>query len=213
MKRFNRTNGLPQPERISSLQWESKRQTNDSINFIGIRWGKLPIRTKTTKDKTNCRKRKKPDSGNEAQDSLPFSSHSSSVGSETVNERSPGRPVHDSDSSVTFKTLWAELAGVESHPRYWELFTAVCTIETMHQSWHHNNMAVKLVQHNISPSEAAVICDLMETLSPTLRSLILDIDANEDRTALENAFGYNSAWSCFSSRLRPLRRAPLNRPT
>ncbi|KAJ6188066.1 hypothetical protein N7519_002974 [Penicillium mononematosum] len=90
-------------------------------------------------------------------------------------------------------TLWAELAGVESPPKYWELFTAVGTMETMHQRWRHNHMAVKLVQHNISPSEATVIRDLMQTLSPKLRFLLLGIGVDEDRLALENAFSYNSA--------------------
>ncbi|CAG8252294.1 unnamed protein product [Penicillium nalgiovense] len=204
-------------EAIQPVQWPStawknmlspdaefKRQASDFINFIRIGWGHLPIRQKKTEGNTTCRKRKKLDSGNEAQDSLPLSSHSSSAGSETVNERSPNRTVYDSDNSATFKTLWAELAGVESPPKYWELFTAVGTMETMHQRWSHNHMAVKLVQHSISPSEATVIHDLMQTLSPRLRFLLLGMDVDEDRLALENAFSYNSAMVLFQQRVHAL---------
>ncbi|OQE29099.1 hypothetical protein PENFLA_c004G09379 [Penicillium flavigenum] len=188
---------------------EFKRQTSDFINFIRIQWGHLPIRQKRTGGNTTCRKRKKLDSGNEAQDSLPLSSHSSSAGSETVNERSPNQTVYDSDNSATFKTLWAELAGVESPPKYRELFTAVGTMETMHQRWRHNYMAVKLVQHNISPSEATAIHDLMQTLSPKLRFLVLGIDVDEDRLALENAFSYNSAMVLFQRRVDALEEGPV----
>jgi hypothetical protein len=122
------TNEAIQQDQWPSVAWKNKlspnagfkRQTSDFINFIRIQWGHLPIRQKRTGRNTTCRKRKKLDSGNEAQDSLPLSSHSSSAGSETVNERSPNQKVYDFDNSATFKSLSAELAGVESPPKYWE---------------------------------------------------------------------------------------------
>ncbi|KAJ5486816.1 hypothetical protein N7530_001116 [Penicillium desertorum] len=211
------TNEAIQQDQWPSTAWknklspdaEFKRQTSDVINFIRIRWGHLPIRQKGNEGSTTCRKRKKPDSGNEAQDSLPLSSHSSSAGSETVNGSSPNQTVYGPDNAATFKTLWAELAGVESPPKYWELFTAVGTMETMHQRWRHNNMAVKLVQHNISPSEATVIHNLMQTLSPKLRFLLLGIDVDEDRLALENALSYNSAMVLFQQRVDTLEQGPV----
>ncbi|KAJ6152266.1 hypothetical protein N7497_006585 [Penicillium chrysogenum] len=209
-------------EAIQQAQWPStawknklspdagfKRQTSDFINFIRIQWGQLPIRQKRTEGNTTCRKRKKPDSGNEAQDPLPSSSHSSSTGSETVNEKSLNQTVYDSDNLATFKTLWAELADVESPPKYWGLFTAVGTMETMHQRWRHSNIAVKLVQHNIPPYDATVIHDLMQTLSPKLRFLLLGIHVDEDRLALENAFSYNSAMVLFQQRVNALEEGPV----
>ncbi|KAJ6138796.1 hypothetical protein N7471_005282 [Penicillium samsonianum] len=201
-------------EAIQQYQWPStacknklspdaefKRQTNDFVNFIGIKWGQLPIRRKIIEDNTTCHKRKRPDSGNETQDFLRFPSHSSSTGTETVNERNPDRPVQDSYDLLTFKTLWAELAAIESPPRYWELFTAVGTMETMHQRWRHNRIAVKMVQHDISPSDATIIRNLMQTLSPMLNFLILGIEVDEDRIALENALSYNLAMVLFQQQV------------
>ncbi|KAI2705548.1 hypothetical protein CBS147339_7991 [Penicillium roqueforti] len=104
----------------NKLSPDAEFKTNDFINFIGIKWGNMPIHTNKT-----CRKRKKPDSGNEIQDSLQISLHPSPARAETVVGISHDRPVRDSDNSLTFKTLWTELTAVESPPKYWELFTAV----------------------------------------------------------------------------------------
>ncbi|CAI7616964.1 unnamed protein product [Penicillium glandicola] len=187
-----------------SLDVEFKWQPSDFINFIGINWPHMVTHTieRNTKKATNtCRKRKRSRNGNETRDSLPLSSQSSSAGTETVTERSSNRSIHDSGTSVSFKGLWAELASIESPPRHWELFTAVGTIETMHQSWRHNHVAVKIVQHNISPSEANIVRNLMQTLSPRLSFLILGIDMDKDRIALENALRYNSALVLFQRRV------------
>lgn len=70
-------------------------------------------------------------------------------------------------------------------------------METMYQRWRHNRLAVEVVKHNISPSEATLMRDLMQTPSPRLASLLLGIEAEEDRIALENAFSYNSAIALF----------------
>ncbi|KAI2725883.1 hypothetical protein CBS147332_2770 [Penicillium roqueforti] len=183
----------------NKLSPDAEFKTNDFINFIGIKWGDMPIHTNKT-----CRKRKKPDSGNEIQDSLQISLHLSPARAETVVGISHDRPVRDSDNSLTFKTLWTELTAVESPPKYWELFTAVGTMETMYQRWRHNHMAVKMVQHNISPSEATVIRDLMQTLSPRLSFLILGIKVDEDRIALENALSYNSVIVLFQQQVNVL---------
>ena len=183
----------------NKLSPDAEFKTNDFINFIGIKWGDMPIHTNKT-----CRKRKKPDSGNEIQDSLQISLHPSPARAETVVGISHDRPVCDSDNSLTFKTLWTELTAVESPPKYWELFTAVGTMETMYQRWRHNHMAVKMVQHNISPSEATVIRDLMQTLSPRLSFLILGIKVDEDRIALENALSYNSVIVLFQQQVNVL---------
>ncbi|KAI2737101.1 hypothetical protein DTO013E5_2340 [Penicillium roqueforti] len=161
----------------NKLSPDAEFKTNDFINFIGIKWGDMPIHTNKT-----CRKRKKPDSVGISHD----------------------RPVRDSDNSLTFKTLWTELTAVESPPKYWELFTAVGIMETMYQRWRHNHMAVKMVQHNISPSEATVIRDLMQTLSPRLSFLILGIKVDEDRIALENALSYNSVIVLFQQQVNVL---------
>ncbi|CRL17402.1 unnamed protein product [Penicillium camemberti] len=192
---------------------EFKRQPNDFINFIGIRWEHLPIRTNTTEtNKTEvistCRKRRRPNSCNESQDLLSSSSHSSPAGSETVNERSLDR-AFDDFIMISFKRLWAELAAIESPPRYWELFTAVGTMETMHQRWRHNHLAVEVVKRNISPSEATVIRDLMQTLSPRLASLLLGIEVEQDRIALENALSYNSAMALFQQHVDLLEEGPV----
>ncbi|CAI7649207.1 unnamed protein product [Penicillium discolor] len=168
-------------------------------------WEHLPIRTNTTETNTTdaittCHKRKRPDSCNKTQNLPSFSSHSSSAGSETVNERSPDRAVDDS-IMVSFKRLWAELAAIESPPKHWELFTVVGTMETMHQRWRHNRLAAEVVKHNISPSEATVIRDLTQTLSPRLASLLLGIEVEEDRIALQNAFSYNSVMALFQQQV------------
>ncbi|KGO56405.1 hypothetical protein PEX1_009010 [Penicillium expansum] len=210
------TNEAIQQDQRPSTAWknklfpdtELKRQPNDFINFIGIRWGHLPIRTRTIETNTTeaitaPHKRKRPNSVNQTQSFLPFSSHSSSAGSEATNERSPDRPVDNFDK-VSFKSLWAELAAIESPPRHWELFTAVGKMETMHQRWRRNCMAVKIIQHNVSPSEATVIRELMQTLSPRLGVLILGVEVEEDRIALENAFSYNSAMTSFEQQVNAL---------
>ncbi|KAJ5384167.1 hypothetical protein N7517_002078 [Penicillium concentricum] len=153
---------------------------------------------------TACRKRRMPNSDNETQDSLQSSSHSPSAGTETATKRSPERPVEESDNSVSFTRLWAELAAVKLPPRYWDLFQAVATIETMDRRWCHNHVAVRMVQHNISPSEATVIRDFMQTLSPRLSFLILGIDGESDRMVLENALAFNSATVSFQQRVNVL---------
>ncbi|KAI3140438.1 hypothetical protein CBS147326_2139 [Penicillium roqueforti] len=107
------TNEAIQRDQWLSTAWKKKLsadaefKTNDFINLIGIKWGDMPIHTNKT-----CRKRKKPDSGNEIQDSLPISLHSSPARTETVIGISHDRPVRDSDNSLTFKTLWTDLTAV-----------------------------------------------------------------------------------------------------
>lgn len=192
----------------NKLSPDAEFKTNDFINFIGIKWGNMPIHTNKT-----CRKRKKPDSGNEIQDSLQISLHPSPARAETVVGISHDRPVRDSDNSLTFKTLWTELTAVESPPKYWELFTAVGIMETMYQRWRHNHMAVKMVQHNISPSEATVIRDLMQTLSPRLSFLILGIKVTKIALLLKMPWATIQLLSCFSSRWMSLREASSNGPT
>ncbi|KAJ5616525.1 hypothetical protein N7537_001639 [Penicillium hordei] len=192
---------------------EVKTQPNDFINFIGIRWGHLPIHTNTTETNTTeaittCRKRRRPNSGNETKDLLSFSSHSSSIGRATVDERSPDR-ADDESNMVSFNRLWAELAAIESPPRYWELFTAVGTMETMHRRWRHNRLAMEVVKLNISSSEATVIRDLIQNPSPRLASLLLGIGVEEDRIALENAFSYNSAMALFQRQVNVLEDGPV----
>lgn len=110
---------------------------------------------------------------------------------------------------VSFKRLWAGLAAIESSPRYWELFTAIGTMEIMHQRWRHYRLAVEVVKRDISPSEGTVIRDLMQTLSPRLASLLLGIEVEEDCIALENDFSYNLAMTLFQQQADVLEEGPV----
>ena len=168
----------------------------------------MPIRKNTTEAITTWRKRRRSNSCNETQDPLLFSSHSSTAGSETVNERRPDRELGDL-TMVSFKRLWAGLAAIESSPRYWELFTAIGTMEIMHQRWRHYRLAVEVVKRDISPSEGTVIRDLMQTLSPRLASLLLGIEVEEDCIALENDFSYNLAMTLFQQQADVLEEGPV----
>ena len=77
-------------------------------------------------------------------------------------------------------------------------------METMYQRWRRNHIAVNMVQRDISPSEATVIGDLMQTLSPRLSFLILGIDMDEDRIALGDALSYSVAYFAKPNRIASL---------
>ncbi|KAJ5960753.1 uncharacterized protein N7479_007903 [Penicillium vulpinum] len=184
-------------ERYIEFKW----QPSDFINF-----GHIPIRTKIiesnkTEAVTTRQKRKRTESGNESRESFPCSSQLSASGTEVITERKLDRPVDNSDDYISFKTLWAELAAIESSPKYMELFATVSMMENMYQIWRHNRMAVRMVQHNASPSDATLVLDLMQTLSPRLIFLIMGVDKDTGRIALENAFNYNSAMISFKQQV------------
>ncbi|OQD98604.1 hypothetical protein PENVUL_c070G06228 [Penicillium vulpinum] len=179
-------------EAIQQDQWPSR--------------GHIPIRTKIiesnkTEAVTTRQKRKRTESGNESRESFPCSSQLSASGTEVITERKLDRPVDNSDDYISFKTLWAELAAIESSPKYMELFATVSMMENMYQIWRHNRMAVRMVQHNASPSDATLVLDLMQTLSPRLIFLIMGVDKDTGRIALENAFNYNSAMISFKQQV------------
>lgn len=187
-----------------SAEVEFKEQPNDLLNFVQIKWSSdIPrlkmVNMNTTGTTPSCRKRRKANKTPAEDVSMVSSCPSSSetpAGPKSVNISND-----NSNRSNTFQQLWTELAMIESPPKYWNLFTAVSEMEKMDQSWRHYPLAVKSVRYNISPQEADDVRNIMHNLNLKRGPVMLGVEVNRDRIALENAFAYNLTLFRFKQQL------------